>query len=191
MQVGEHDNDGSAVTFMVVYSLPTAKAMNTTNTNEGGWGSSAMCGYMSSYVAAGLSDTFKSAPKTVTKKAYSGSYDDGWDASGTTQDKIWLMSYSELTGITQSSDTLIEGSQYSWFSGKVTNPTGSNSAIKGLCWSRNRSAPQSIEFPYMWLRSPSLLSSNYFRDVFSNGNPGSGTANESYRPFGVCVAFYM
>ena len=35
VQVGEHDSDGSNVTFMAVHSLPTAQAMNSTDTNAG------------------------------------------------------------------------------------------------------------------------------------------------------------
>ena len=42
IQVGEHDGDGSAVTFMPTHSLPTAKSINGAVTNEGGWENSVM-----------------------------------------------------------------------------------------------------------------------------------------------------
>jgi uncharacterized repeat protein (TIGR02543 family) len=78
VEVGAHLNtagdetsaDGSAVTFMAVHSLPTAKAMNgtglSTSTNSGGWEKSEMrMDTMQNYVLAGLDEDFKSAIKTV------------------------------------------------------------------------------------------------------------------------------
>ncbi len=110
VQVGEHDGDGSAVTFMATHSLPTAQQMNTTVTNDDGWGGSAMRGLMNSYVAANMPKGFTDALNTVTKKAISGKYEN-WNENGTTQDSIWLMSYSELTGNTIPDGAGNEGSQ--------------------------------------------------------------------------------
>ncbi len=192
VQAGEHDDDGSAVTFMATHALPTAHQMNTTNTNAGGWGASAMRDLMTSYVAANMPDGFTSAIKTVTKKAYSGSYG-SWDKTGTTQDSIWLMSYSELTGKCSDGSSYTfagdEGSQYTWFSGKVTKPTDPNAAISNLYKTRSGCSPESLYGTSAWLRSPLLTYSGYFLDVNSNGEPVSNISASYCR--GICPALSM
>ncbi len=72
IHVEEHDEDGSAVTFMACHALPTDKAMNNTSTNLGGWGSSNMKNtVMTDYVAKGLSGLTPAAIKP-TKEVTTG-----------------------------------------------------------------------------------------------------------------------
>ena len=197
VQVGEHLNitddttsgDGSNVTFMAVHSLPTAQQANANNTNVGGWGSSDLRGLMDTYVAANMPSDFTSALKTVTKKAYSGS-NDNWISDSTTNDKIWLMSYSELTGATRKTAGF-EGTQYAWFSSKVTNLDldGTNAAIANLHKTRSGLSPESLYYERVWMRSPELSMWGRFWAVYWDGNP-----NWCWYPansLSVCIALCM
>ena len=195
VQVGEHDGDGSNVTFMAVHSLPTAQAMNSTATNANGWEGSAMRTTMTSYVEAGLSSDFKSALKTVSKKTVNTSDPTKNKIVSETQDSIWLMSYRELTGRSVNYDTTYnfagdEGSQYAWFSGKVAKPTDSNAAISNLYKTRAGSNPELLDNTTLaFLRSPYLTYDSYFVGVDSVGRPNCN-CNAGYRG-GVCIALSM
>ena len=180
VQVGEHDGDGSNVTFMAVHSLPTAQQMNSTYTNANGWeGSTLRTSTMNSYVKAGLTDGFIDALKAVTKENYSVE---------NTKDSIWLMSYSELTGTT-AADAGDEGSQYTWFSDKVTNPTNSNQAIANLNKTRAGSNPRLMSDDGAWLRSPCKSYNKGTLGVIDDGDPTASYAETNHA--GVCIALSM
>ena len=146
-----------------------------------------MHGLMTSYVAANMPDGFtdEDVLKTVSKQDTTGGTG-SWTVSET-EDSIWLMSYSELTGTAQEYAGS-EGSQYAWFNGKVTNSTSANTAIANLYKTRDGSTPKN-GYTYAWLRSPYLTQSGSFLDVTSSGNPGS-LAGANYC-LGVCPAFAM
>lgn len=190
IQVGEHDGDGSAVTFMATHSLPTAKQMNSNNLNAGGWGSSTMrTDVFANYVTNGLSD-LSSAAITVTKKAVAGQYG-SWDASGTTTDKFWLLSYSELygeAGYVTEGWFKSEGTQYDWCKANVTNPKDNNGSIDSMNLKRSGIQPSGVDDEIWWLRSPNITLNNSFGRVYSRGNPNSSYPNCSY---GVVPAFCM
>ncbi len=200
VEVGAHLNtagdatsaDGSAVTFMAVHSLPTAKAMKGTKasySNSGGWKESDMrTDTMENYVLANLDGSFKSALKAVKKETVNTSDPASDSTVSTTDDSVWLMSYKELTGTTQSRSG-DEGEQYAWFSGKVASPTASNTAIANLCYTRPGSWPSAMNNINAWLRSPSLDSSSGFLSVRSVGRPNYYW--DSYRVLCVCPALSM
>ena len=188
LQVGEHDSDGSVVTFMATHSLPTAKSANHSATNSGGWASSAMRNSVfgeSGYVQTGLSG-LKNTAKVITKVATSGSYEDGWVKGSTTQDKFWLMSYSELFGenswtIDDSNQRFkVEGTQYDWCKANVTNPTGLNSAIADMDKTRAGGNTAWADDPGCWLRSPLVYNFTAFGGVSSGGGPSGKRAILSY-----------
>ena len=203
IQVGEHDNDGSAVTFMATHSLPTAKAMNMkvdgSATNSGGWTGSEMYNTVfasGGYVQTGLSDLVNSGNvKAVTKKSTAGSYDtskidNGWEEA-TTNDSFWLLSFSEIAD----EDTYPilwggfknEGSQYAWFAKKEINPTGSNDAIENMDETRSGNSPAGASAKLWWERSPLVSGSGSFGLVDSDGDPSySDPANYT---LGVVPAF--
>ncbi len=193
VQVGQHDSDGSAVTFMAVHSLPTAQMMKagmdgSTGDNSGGWGESYMREtVMEGYVAANMPEGFVDALKAVAKKAYSGSYG-SWDTAGATVDSIWLMSAKEITGAANSHQG-DEGSQYRWFSDRSVAYGSASAAIQNLYLDRSGSRPESLYDAYAWLRSPRLSGSTNFRSA----NPGGdvNTSYSSFRLLGVCPAFCM
>ncbi len=172
IQVGEHDWDGSVVTFMATHSLPTKKSINLSRVvSDGGWGSSNMrTSVIPNYVAGGLGD-LANAAKTITKRTMSGKAGE-WVLNSTVKDSIWLMSYSEIYGEdgiiideTYGEGFAKEGSQYEWFANKVTNSGfgGVNPAISGIDLTRNGSAVNPTNCPQWYLRTFSQL--QYDEDI--------------------------
>ncbi len=204
IKVGEHDGDGSAVTFMATHSLPTAQQMNSENTNAGSWADSLMRNTtMSTYVKGGLSDLCtideSTGAKTINKVTTSGSYG-SWVENSTTADQFWLLSQTEVFGT--AGNTLVptyfkstEGTQYDWFVAKGVNAKSAwdttNTAIRNMNLTRSGSDPArsggSGSAARCWLRSPVMSSSeNFGRVGGSYGNPTSGSADYS---FSVVPAF--
>ncbi len=191
IQVGPHDGDGSAVTFLATHSLPVCKQMNGSDTNDGGWASSQMRTDVfgeGGYVQTGLSDLAKAA-MTISKKATVGSSESGW-TEGSTNDKFWLISYSELAGEDKLSCYKNEGSQYDWCVNNVKEPTNVNDALRRIGWTRNGSCP-SGSFMGVWsLRSPFIENAAAFGLVWSYGDPGTYHGSASGYT-GVAPAFAM
>ena len=155
IQVGEHDGDGSAVTFMATHALPTAGQMNTTATSVNGWTGSAMYQTLNAsggYVMNGLSDLVSSGKvKAVSKKSPTGSAG-SWVTDSTSNDKFWLLSYTELTGDFTKQYTASEGSQYTWLNGGTYTTASST---------REGAAPASSGYSADWyLRSPYTSTGN-------------------------------
>ena len=177
LQVGEHDSDGSVVTFVATHSLPTAKIMNSSYTNAGGWGSSDMLENMTSYVQASLPSSLGDAALSVNKVATSGSYG-YWVEGTTTPSKFWLPSYSEIFGetsryITTEDFYKAEGTQYAWCKTNVTNATSSNTSLQNIDKTRAGGTPAGAtgadRGSCWWLRSPSVFGSLDFCRVNSIG----------------------
>ncbi len=192
IQVGEHDGDGSAVTFMATHSLPAAKAMNSSGSNAGGWYASDMRGCMTSYVEAGLPD-LASAVKAVNKRTIYRSSESGpWSttsANSITSDRFWLLSIKELTGSEQD-----EGSQYAWCKSNSITHAAYNSVIADMNTTRAGNRPYRARLLCWWVRSPNTINPYfdyfYFGCVDSGGRPdinGSSTTNL----YGVVPAFAM
>ena len=185
IQVGQHDSDGSTVTFMSSHELPTFKKVLSNKTIDGGWGSTYLKGQMTSYVEKGLSSI---SPKAVNKvSAYgTGSNINNWGTT-TYSEKFWLISMSELSGTSStdgssSSGTVIktksEGSQYSFFK-------GGGGILQFL---KTRSGTDA----HMWTRTPNLRFNtatdhdwvyyNRYKDIFA---PTWGNVD----PFGINPCF--
>ena len=202
LQVGEHDSDGSVVTFGATHALPTAKGMNNpisgsgqsgTISNAGGWESSEMrSSVMSNYVQAGLSSSLVSAMKAVQKVTTSGSYG-SWVTGSTTTDTIWLLSCSEVLGTAAQGNTTIsgtkqyfkdEGSRYAWFTDQGVNATSGvnsyNIPINALYKTRAASTAAGKTGDYWWLRSPWVDTNNSFGMISSAGGVTGNISNPSY-----------
>ena len=213
IQVGEHDDDGSGLTFMATHSLPTAKKMNSDAINDGGWGSSAMRTNVfgeGGYVQTGLSGLVAAA-KTVNKKAVLdrclSSGTPTWPL-GTTADKFWLLSFTEVYGddfgssfkyvtnaewITESPQSKTpqyfrsEGSQYDWCKARIS--TSDRSALQRMNYTRAFERPTDDRNNRWWLRSATVNTTCDFGGVYYNGTP----VPEEYASFsnGVVPAFCM
>ena len=214
IQVGEHDDDGSGLTFMATHSLPTAKKMNSDAINDGGWGNSAMRTDVfgeGGYVQTGLSGLVAAA-KTVNKKAVldrclSSGGTPTWPL-GTTADKFWLLSFTEVYGddfgssfkyvtneewITESPQSKTpqyfrsEGSQYDWCKARIS--TSDRSALQRMNYTRAFERPTDDRNNRWWLRSATVNTTCDFGGVYYNGTP----VPEEYAYFsnGVVPAFCM
>ena len=195
IQVGEHDADGSAVTFMPTHSLPTAKNINGAVTNEGGWENSVMRkSTMDTYVAAGMKD-IDSATVTLTlnKVSTSGEYGD-WTQGVITQDKFWLLSASEVFGTGDNNKCIPEmfyeeGSQYAWFAFQGVNAKNGrgikNDPLSSLWRARSGNPTAGNNYAVCCLRSPDVRTRNWFGYTGTGGDLNSielGLSNSSVVP---------
>ena len=183
IQVGEHDDDGSAVTFMPTHSLPTAKSINGAGTNKGGWTHSVMrTSTMDSYVAAGMKDIANDTViLTLNKVSTSGEYGD-WTQGVITQDKFWLLSVSEVFGTGDNNKCIPsmfyeEGSQYAWFASQgvnAKNGTGiKNEPLSSLWRARSGNPTAGNNYAVCCLRSPDVSTSNRFGYTGTGGDLNS------------------
>ena len=183
IQVGEHLNyssdvnsgDGSAVTFMATHSLPTSKQMNTSSINNtGGWTGSTMHTSVfaeGGYVQTGLSDLV-SHVIPVAKASTAGDWKT-W-TNTTSQEKFWLISYSELAGEDKVSYFNNEGAQYEWCKTNVISPSFNyNPGIAGMDKTRAGSSPADVGNMGWWERSPELDSAWAFGTAGTDGVLGS------------------
>lgn len=174
-QVGEHDGDGSAVTFVATHSLPSAKQLSPTSEVWGSWDQSAMrLNVFPSYVAGGLKGLSSSAI-TVSKR----SRRNDWDRY--TNDKFWLLSNSEVYGSGDNNKLTRytyweEGSQYTWFANKGVNAQRAqytvNPVIAAMGRTRSGSNPINNNGTHQWwLRSPVRNNMFLFGSVDGDGRP--------------------
>lgn len=154
------------MTLGMVDCLKSPGKMNSSDTNNGGWNSSAMRTWMSTLLDQMPSD-LKNVIKQVNKKTQAGNKS---TSISTTADKLWLFSYTEVGYAAHTSYSPGgEGTAYPLF-------VSDASRIKKV----NGSAT-------IWrLRSPCLSQSASFCDVGSDGTRGSDISSNSR---GVAVGF--
>lgn len=156
------------VTFGMVDCLNTTRAMNSSDTNSGGWGSSEMRTFMTTLLGQFPGD-LQNVIKSVTKTTSAGNAS---SALTTTNDKLWLFSYTEVnfdadTGHSPGS----EGSAYPLF---ISNS------------SRNKKVNGSAG--WWWLRSPFVAVFTSFCNVVTGGSVAGNNAHYTY---GVAVGFCL
>ena len=159
----------AGITFQLVDCLNTTYQMNSSNTNVGGWKSSAMRSRMSEFLGQ-LDEDLQSVIKPVNKLVSIGN---NTSTIETVSDKLFLLSEVEIFGSTTYSFAG-EGSQYDWYK-------AGNTKVKKV----NGSAYD------WWERSPRSGGTVYFCAV-SSGTAG-GYAHYNYASsssgvsFGFCV----
>jgi len=173
-----HDNltaGGKAgITLGMKNLLATKYPMNSSNTNAGGWTSSAMRTSTMQTLLGQLPDEVKAVIKPVNKLTSAGEQS---TTINTTSDSLFLLSEIEVFE-TRSYSVAGEGTQYAYYRDiantaakrikKLSNGTGSASG-----W---------------WVRSPRASSSTSFCVVGLNGGAGSSLASYSFGvAFGFCV----
>ena len=116
-----HDNltaGGRApITFGLKNALATSYKMNNSNTNVGGWESSAMRTTLSTTIYGLLPAALKAVIKAVDKKTSAGNTE---STINTTSDKLWLPSHEEVFGTHMGQTNYQrsfpgEGHQYTYF----------------------------------------------------------------------------
>ena len=143
------------LTFQLHDCYADTKAMNSSNTNSGGWKNSAMRTTHLPAILALMPTEVQNGIREVNKLTSAGSQS---NTINTTADKLFLLSEIEIFGSVSYSKRG-EGTQYDYYK-------AGNSKVK----KRNGSAD------YWWERSPNASNSMYFCVVYNNGNAGVGGA---------------
>ena len=160
------DGSGKApLTFQLHDCYADMKAMNSSNTNSGGWTSCAMRQTHLPAILALMSTEVQNGIREVSKLTSAGSQS---STINTTADKLFLLSEIEIFGRVRYSKSG-EGTQYDYYK-------AGNSKVKN----RNGSAA-----PW-WERSPYGRDSVNFCEVYSNGVESADPAS---RAFGVAFGF--
>ena len=153
------------LTFQMHDCYGTAYAMNSSNTNSGGWTSCAMRSTHLPAILARMPSEVQAGIREVNKLTSAGSAS---STINTTADKLFLLSEIEIFGSTTFSKSG-EGSQYAYYS-------AGNSKVKNAFGSA----------AFWWTRSPLGRSSDGFCSVTSDGNAFNSGASSS---FGVAFGF--
>lgn len=171
------DGSGKAGITIGIRELVGKNYMNGSNTNSGGWASSAMrTSYLPAYIDQLPSD-LQGAIKTVTKKSGSGS------SIVESDDQLFLFSYIEISGKTGTNVVDGEGEQYDYWKSAVHNGKIPDCRRKMLL------SGSSSEW---WLRSNNKSSSSDFMTFSTDGSLVSydahGGSYDFYR-LGICFGF--
>ena len=154
------------LTFQLHDCYADTKAMNSSNTNSGGWKNSAMRTTHLPAILALMPTEVQNGIREVSKKASVGGKSSTIE---TVSDKLFLLSEIEIFGSVNSSKSG-EGTQYAYYkagNSKVKNVSGS-----AYIW---------------WERSPYAYADTNFCYVASDGGANSSRAGSSYGvAFGFC-----
>ena len=153
------------LTFQMHDCYGTKYAMNSSNTNSGGWTSCVMRSTHLPAILALMPSEVQAGIKEVNKLTSVGSQS---GTINTTADKLFLLSEIEIFGSVPNSKSG-EGSQYAYYS-------AGNSKVKNLSGSANG----------WWERSPRGRDSTSFCTVTSGG---VATSNAAFISFGVAFGF--
>lgn len=158
----------AGITFGLKNLMASTRAMNSSNTNSGGFTGSAMYSWLQNTLLNQLPSDLQSVLKSVNKKTSAGSQS---TTINTNAMKLFLFSEQEIFGA-KTYSTGNEGTQYSYFA------TAAN-RIKYL----QNGAGSAY---YWWERSPYASYSDSFCFVNSNGIASISSAGGSW---GVCFGF--
>lgn len=154
------------LTFQLHDCYAATQAMNSSNTNSGGWTSCAMRSTHLPVILSLMPTEVQNGIREVNKLTSAGNKS---STINTTADKLFLLSEVEIFGSTSYS-AAVEGTQYDYYK-------AGNSKVK------NRSGSAA----YWWERSPSASASAYFCLVRSNGAAYRNNASYTYGvAFGFC-----
>lgn len=166
----------AGITIGMKNLLATRYAMNSSNTNAGGWDQSKMRTETMQTLLAQLPSDLRNSIKQVNKKATAG----GASTTITTSsDKLFLFSKVEIDGTT-SAGYADEGEQYEYWK-TIKDGTVAADRIKYLS---NGGGSAN----HWWLRSPNVSGSGDFRYISSTGTVVNHLAGNTYGvSFGFCV----
>lgn len=158
--------ENAGITFCLHNCYNTQYAMNSTDTDAGGWGATLMRSTLQNTVFGKLPTQLQAVIKSVTKKSSIGS---GSSTIESVSDTLFLLAEIEVFGTTANSK-IGEGAQYPYFS--TTESRQKTRAGSGANW---------------WLRSPYTgIYTNRFCMVSTSGIMTSYTPKSAYD---VCFAF--
>ena len=171
------DGSGKAgITLGMKNLLATTYAMNSSNTNSGGWEASKMRTTTMPAILATLPEDLQAVIKEVNKLSSEGG--STADALDTTADKLFLFSVKEITGTnTYSLDG--EGTQYEGWKTLLNNSAISATRVKRLSNGDGNASS-------WWTRSAYSGDSGYFCCFETSG---SVSGYGAFRSCGVCLGF--
>ncbi len=193
IQVGDHDGEGCGLTFQATHLLPQGYSMNSEATTVGGWTATELRASMQpgGAIYQSFDASFTSKIFAVSKAGAKGNLSDELQYS---QDKFWLLSFSELAGIGIKKCVAYEGSQYKYWADKGITYDGKYDFM--AIGSRANYYPADLSQGALrwWYRSPMLDSewSGAFactRCTRTSGFVMSG--NDADQVCGVCLAFCL
>ena len=154
------------LTFQLHDCYGTKYAMNSSDTNSGGWTSCAMRSTHLPAILALMPTEVQNGIREVNKLTSAGNQS---STINTTADKLFLLSEIEIFGSSESSKAG-EGSQYAYYS-------AGNSTVKNFSGSANT----------WWERSPMYSNSTRFCCVYKFGSANNASASNSTGvAFGFC-----
>ncbi len=115
IHVGDHDGDGSVLTFQMTHLAPTAFRISDSDTTTNGWESSPLRAKIGSF--APVYEAFTGEFQEIEKKCFVAGAGSTSDATTSTKDKFWLTSIFEM--IPTFGNSAYEGTQYAWYKDKV------------------------------------------------------------------------
>lgn len=180
VHTGQHDDDGSGITFQAIHMLPIAFKMNSTNTNSGYWGTSELCAKL--LEGGEIYNMFDSSlmSKVVDLPAT--------DVGNSAKHKLWIPSYSELTGESLP-DGSSDGTQFTFWQEKYIEVSNANDSLKIIGRRSGNSVSMIYSSGNWWMRSPFIGSNDSFMNVNSKGSPDFGTY--ASRRLGVVLCFSL
>lgn len=169
-----HDTKASGgtagITFGMKNLMASTRAMNSSNTNSGGFTATEMYTWLQGTLLSSLPDDLQSVLLSVNKLTSAGG---GSSTINTNTMKVFLFSEIEVFGSVNSSKSG-EGSQYAYFATGATKiKYMENGAGSAYNW---------------WERSPYASSSTKFCYVLSDGS-ASGSLGSASAAKGVCFGF--
>ena len=177
------DGSGKAgLTLFMNSCLPTRYAMNSTNTNKGGYASSVMRTSTLPTIKAMLPQEWQNVIKMVDKKSANGG-GSNYSETITTSEDVFLLSTVEVYGTTRDAaqDQFNEGTQYERFVG------ASNSTFRKYY---DKNGDGSVDTQTNWAsRSCSNNQTNYFVEHGAGSSGGTVATNNADSPVGVAIAF--
>jgi len=176
MQILAIDQDSThQVIFGSKYCLQTSRNMNSTNTNVGGWNSSAMRTYLNQSFYATLPDDVTAYIAERTVQYSSGN---GGTSLVAATDKIWLPREKEIFGAVS-------------YSASTEGATCSQFPIYATSANRIKTMGVSGAIGIWWESSPSIYSGSpttYFCCVAADGSAGNNNVSVAY---GVVPCFQL
>ncbi len=190
IQVGEHDGDGSAVTFMATSSLTTAHTINNNYaSNAGGWKDASLRTKMQSggEIFKLFKANFTSDILSVEKASTTGSAS---KTTSTSMNQMWLLSAKELYGMTDEGYTL-EGSQYQIFAERGVTKAAYASLVNLYKTRAGGSPAGKAAANYWYIRSPKVDRGDGFYAITENGGLYTNDTRYTSDKYGVvpCFAF--
>lgn len=170
----DHDKSHQLI-FEPRYCLETARQVNTTNVNSGGWSSCALRQWLNATFYSELSDELKGV---ITPRSFKTSIGNQSTSLQEATDNIWLPKEWEVFGTTSYAT--------------ATEHTGDSStaqfAIYATASNRVKTFGKTGSSAAWWLSSPNAGGSTAFCDVDAAGSAGVANASNSY---GVVPCFQI